>query len=125
MSETKNDTKYVHVTTSEELDKILEDNKESIVVLDIYATWCGPCQRLAPHLDAFVKKYNIVLVKVDVDKVEHGREKDEDGVRKNELLRRFNLRTIPLIHVWSNGKEVYVGDSDHEKLEAALIEASK
>ena len=113
-----------HITTEKELDTLLAEEK-GIVVLDIYATWCGPCQRLSPHLNEFEKKYNFVLVKVDVDKVEHGREKDENGKRKNPLLRRFELKTIPHIRVWKNGKEVYVGDSDHEKLEAALIKANE
>lgn len=114
--------KMRHITTEQELDTILNENKDAVVVLDIYATWCGPCQRLAPHLDEFEKKYDIVLVKVDVDKVEHGREKDDNGVRKNPLLRRFELKTIPHVRVWAYGEEVYVGDSDHEKLENVLIE---
>lgn len=106
------------ITTTKELDTLIEGHE--CVVMDIYATWCGPCQKISPHLEEFEKKYNIVLVKVDVDKVEHGRDKDEEGVRKNELLRRFNLKTIPLIHVWKNKVQVYVGDSDHEKLEELL-----
>lgn len=109
-----------HITTGAELDTILAEAKNT-VVLDIYATWCGPCQRLSPHLDEFERRWHdIVVVKVDVDKVEHGREKDENGKRKNSLLRRFDLKTIPHIRVWKNGKEIYVGDSDHEKLTDVL-----
>ena len=59
-------------------------NKPAIV--DFTATWCGPCQRIAPILEELADEYkkNIVIYKVDIDK--------ERG-----LAEAFNVSSIPAI----------------------------
>jgi thioredoxin len=39
------------------------------IILDFHATWCGPCKRLAPHLQAIQNKYKgkLLVYKIDVD----------------------------------------------------------
>lgn len=56
------------------------------VIIDLYATWCGPCKRLAPILSEIQKDYGdkIQIYKVDTDK-------------ERELARLFNVRSIPLM----------------------------
>lgn len=55
-------------------------------IIDLYATWCGPCKRLAPILAEIQKDYGnkIQIYKVDTDK-------------ETALARLFNVRSIPLM----------------------------
>ncbi len=61
------------------------DGKKPIII-DLYATWCGPCKRLAPILSDIQKDYGdkIQIYKVDTDK-------------ERELARLFNVSSIPLM----------------------------
>ncbi len=56
------------------------------VVVDFYATWCGPCKQLAPRFEAMAKKYHkeIDFYKVNVDK-------------EPQLSRAFGIRSIPYL----------------------------
>jgi len=73
--------------------KTVEDN--SIVVVDFYADWCGPCQTLLPtvHKLAEELKYEVTIKKVNVD-------------TNRELSAGFNIRSIPTLVYFKNGKEV-------------------
>lgn len=55
-------------------------------IVDFTATWCGPCQRIAPILESLAKEYDgkIVIYKVDVDK-------------ERELAKAFNVSSIPAV----------------------------
>ncbi len=56
------------------------------VIIDLYATWCGPCKRLAPILADIQKDYGnkLQIYKVDTDK-------------ERQLARLFNVSSIPLM----------------------------
>ena len=56
------------------------------VVVDFYATWCGPCMKIAPVLEEIAKEYSgqIYVYKVDVDKAP-------------EVAQAFSIRSIPAI----------------------------
>ena len=55
-------------------------------IVDFTASWCGPCQRLAPILEDIAKEYKgkIAVYKVDIDKYK-------------ELAQAFNVRSIPAL----------------------------
>ena len=73
---------------NENFDEILK--KENVVV-DFYASWCGPCKMLAPIFEEVSKENeNYTFVKVDVDKFE-------------ELARRYSVMSIPTVIRFKNG----------------------
>lgn len=59
------------------------------VLVDFYATWCGPCKMLAPELEKIKDK--IQIVKIDID-------------NNLELCKRYGVMSVPtLIHFKSDG----------------------
>lgn len=71
---------------------ITSDNFESIkaeglpVVIDFSATWCGPCQKIAPVIDQLAEEYagRVNICKCDVD-------------QNDELTAQYGIRNVPTI----------------------------
>lgn len=65
------------------------------VVVDFGATWCGPCQALAPHFEKMAGEFagKAKLYKVDVD---------DEG----DLAAQFGVMSVPTILFFKNGKKV-------------------
>ena len=75
-----------------------EVNKaEMLVLVDFYATWCGPCQMLAPVISEIAKEYagKVKVCKVNVD--------DEQ-----ELALKYGVMSIPTLVFIDKGKVVKV-----------------
>lgn len=72
-----------------------QEVRNGVVLVDFYATWCGPCKMLAPILEEISDELadKISVVKVDVDEQE-------------QLARDFNISSIPTLIVFKNGKPV-------------------
>lgn len=68
--------------------------KEGIVVVDFFATWCGPCRMMSPILDDIAEelKDKVKIYKVDVD-------------NDQNLARKFGVMSIPTIIIFENGEE--------------------
>jgi len=82
-------------------------NAESKVVVDFYATWCGPCKMLGPVLENY--QSNIKVIKVDTDEFD-------------ELSREYGVMSIPTLVLIENGKEVKrnIGFISEEELKTFL-----
>ena len=85
---------------------VLKSSK--LVVVDFWATWCGPCRMAAPIVKSMADKYNgkAVIGKLDVDK-------------NQEISNRYKVTAIPTILFFKNGKIVdkIVGLPTKEELE--------
>ena len=93
------------ITSVEEFDNILASEKP--VLVDFFATWCGPCKMFAPVLDEFAEEHDeIEAVKVDVDEL-------------GDLARRYGIMSIPTVILFKNGEATKknVGFLDAEDLE--------
>lgn len=79
------------VITSENFEMdVLQAGKP--VLLDFWASWCGPCSMLSPIVDQFAQEHPQYIVgKVNVD---------EQG----ELAQRFNVMSIPTLIAFKNGE---------------------
>lgn len=77
-----------------------EITSKGVVLVDFWATWCGPCKRMAPNVEEIATEYKgkVTVGKVDVDECQ-------------ELATRFGIMSIPTLIVFKDGekKEVLVG----------------
>lgn len=68
-----------------------ETIKQGRVLVDFFATWCGPCRMIAPVLEELSEeRSDVVIVKVDVDQLP-------------ELARRYGVMSIPTLFLFQNG----------------------
>ncbi len=79
--------------TSENFEELIASGKP--IVLDFWATWCGPCRRVGPIIEELANDYEgqVIVGKCDI-------EEDED------LPMRFGVRNIPTILFIKNGEVV-------------------
>ena len=80
------------------------------VLVDFWATWCGPCQMMGPILDELATKHPEIKVgKINVDE-------------QPELAAQFQVMSIPMLAVIKNGKlkNQVVGYRSKEQIEAML-----
>ena len=79
------------------------------VVVDFWATWCGPCKMLAPVIAELAEEGNVKVGKINVD---------EEG----ELAIKFNVMSIPTVMLFDNGQAVKttVGYMTKDQLKAEL-----
>ena len=100
----------ITLTKSNFTEEVLNSNKK--VVVDFWATWCGPCRMLAPELERFEKEFSDVIKvgKVNVD--------DE-----MELAMKFGIEVIPTLIIFENGAVIkkISGYFDYEELKQKLL----
>ena len=70
-------------------------NSDKLVIVDFWATWCGPCQMLAPVLEniAEEKKDTVKVCKVNVDE-------------QQDLAMEYGIMSIPTLVMFKNGEKV-------------------
>ncbi len=96
--------------TKDNYDEIVNQS-ETPVLIDFWATWCGPCMMVAPIIEEIAEENdNITVCKVNVDE-------------EPELSEKFGVRFIPMLVAMKNGKIINSTTGYHEKEEIlALME---
>lgn len=68
--------------------------QQGVVVIDFFATWCGPCKVIAPKFEEMAKFYpTITFLKVDVDE-------------SQELTEQYDVRVMPTFVFLKDGQKV-------------------
>ena len=81
-----------HINTDDFEEEVIK--AEGKVLVDFFATWCGPCTMLAPVLEQVAdSKPEVKIVKVDVDE-------------EPELATRYKVMSIPTLIVFEKGEVV-------------------
>ena len=95
--------------TSENFESLLKGNLP--VVIDFWATWCGPCRMVAPVISELAEQYDgkVTVGKCDVEECE-------------DLAVEFGIRNIPTILFFKGGQVVdkLVGAQPKAKLEEKI-----
>jgi putative thioredoxin len=90
------DTAHVFDATTETFEaEVLQKSMQTPVLVDFWATWCGPCKTLGPILEKLAGEYHgsFVLAKVDVDK-------------EQEIAAAFQIRSVPTVFLVKGGQIV-------------------
>jgi len=83
-----------HVKDSDDLKTQLQEAGDKLVVLDFFATWCGPCKQISPKVDELARQeQNVVFLKVDVDECE-------------DIATDYGVESMPTFVFIKNGKKV-------------------
>ena len=95
---------------NENFDEVM--GKGMPVVIDFWATWCGPCRMVSPIIDELAEEYDgkVIICKCDVG---------EDG---DEIAAQYRVRNVPTILFFKGGNQVdkHVGTADKEQLKAKI-----
>ena len=81
-----------HVNSEKEFNELIKGKR---VLVDFFATWCGPCRMIGPILEELAEdpSFEVEIVKVDVDENE-------------DLAAQYKIYTIPTLMYFENGELV-------------------
>lgn len=83
-----------HVHDSASFESKLAEAAGKLIIVDFFATWCGPCKTIAPQLEQLEQELSdVVFLKVDVDQCE-------------DLAHKYNINAMPTFVFIKGGKQI-------------------
>lgn len=84
----------MQIKQGDEFTKIVKDVGDKLVVVDFYASWCTPCQRIVPDLQEIQDQFpDVTFFKVDIDE-------------NIEAAGTFNIQSVPTFVLMKRAKEL-------------------
>ena len=81
-----------NIASAAEFEEVVKNNK--LVLVDFYATWCGPCKLVVPLLQQLAcDNPHIFFARIDIDEV-------------SQIAEKYHVKSLPTIVVIKNGQEV-------------------
>lgn len=95
------------VSTLDELKEAVTTN--NIAVVDLYATWCKPCQEMLPVIEELSNQTSVPFYKVDIDEVP-------------DAKTFTGAKAVPMLYIYKDGRirEFAFGINDKSKIEMKL-----
>uniref|UniRef100_A0A9J8AUD4 Thioredoxin b n=1 Tax=Cyprinus carpio carpio TaxID=630221 RepID=A0A9J8AUD4_CYPCA len=110
-SYSRRDKMVIVIEDKNAFDNALKNAGNKLVVVDFTATWCGPCQNIAPFYKALSEKEenkNVVFLKVDVDDAQ-------------DVASFCDIKCMPTFHFYKDGKKIdEFSGSNQSKLEEKI-----
>mmetsp|Transcript_78962 Transcript_78962/g.124633 ORF Transcript_78962/g.124633 Transcript_78962/m.124633 type:complete len:114 (+) Transcript_78962:79-420(+) len=85
----------VELETKDDFDAFLKEAGSTLVVVDFYADWCGPCKMIAPKIKGFAEEFSgkVYFAKVNVDE-------------NDEVAGKEGISAMPTFNLYKNGAKV-------------------
>lgn len=98
------------------VDDVIKASMKVPVVVDFWATWCGPCKTLTPLLEKLVQQAGgrVRLVKIDIDK-------------NQDLAAQLRIQSVPTVYAFVGGRPVdaFVGAQPESKVRAFIDQLTR
>ncbi|KRT85249.1 Thioredoxin [Oryctes borbonicus] len=101
----------VHIKDRDDFVSKLNDAGDSLVVINFFATWCGPCKMIGPKVEDLAKEFNnILLLKVDVDECE-------------DIAVEYNITSMPtFVFVKNQSVVLQFSGANYDKLRQTIVD---
>ncbi len=75
--------------------EVIDASRTNLIVVDFWATWCGPCKQLTPILEKLVRAYNgaVTLAKIDID-------------QNPEIAQQMGVQSVPAVFAFFGGRPI-------------------